>query len=153
MDTEPELARLAAAFFAAVSFEEGGRPGYDAIRGLFIDAGLLIRNTGDAPEVTTVDEFIAPRAELVASGALTSFYEGELEAVNQIFGTVAHRWCSYEKRGRAERGGVRGARGDLDAVRAHAGRLAHELDGLGRRALTAATMRSGGSVSLNRRTS
>jgi hypothetical protein len=99
MDTEAELARLTAAFFAAVSFEKGGRPGYDAIGDLFIDAGLLIRNTGDAPEVTTVDEFIAPRAELVASGALTSFYEGELEAVNQIFGTVAHRWCTYEKRG------------------------------------------------------
>jgi hypothetical protein len=62
MDTEAELARLAAAFFAAVSFEEGGTPGYDAIRDLFIDAGLLIRNTGDAPEVTTVDAFIAPRA-------------------------------------------------------------------------------------------
>jgi hypothetical protein len=99
MDTEAELARLAAAFFAAVSFEEGGRPAYDAIRDLFIDGGLLIRNTGDAPEVSTVDDFIAPRAELVASGALTSFYEGELEAVNQVFGTVAHRWCSYEKRG------------------------------------------------------
>jgi hypothetical protein len=99
MDTEAELARLVAAFFAAVSFEEGGQPGYDAIRDLFIDGGLLIRNTGDAPEVTSVDEFIAPRAELVASGALTSFYEGELEAVNHVFGTVGHRWCSYEKRG------------------------------------------------------
>jgi hypothetical protein len=112
MDTEAELARLAAAFFAAVSFEEGGRPGYDAIRDLFIDAGLLIRNTGDAPEVTTVDEFIAPRAELVASGALTSFYEGELEAVNQVFGTVAHRWCSYEKRG-VQNGGAFEARGAI----------------------------------------
>ncbi|MDA0161868.1 hypothetical protein OM076_16460 [Solirubrobacter ginsenosidimutans] len=99
MDTEAELARLSRAFFAAVSFEAGGKPGYDAIRDLFISGGLLIRNTGDAPEVTTVDEFIAPRAELVASGALTEFYEGELEAVNQTFGTVAHRWCSYEKRG------------------------------------------------------
>ncbi len=99
MDTEAELARLTQAFFAAVSFEAGGKPGYDAIRDLFISGGLLIRNTGDAPEVTTVDEFIAPRAELVASGALTEFYEGELEAANQTFGTVAHRWCSYEKRG------------------------------------------------------
>ena len=112
MDTEPELARLAAAFFAAVSFEEGGRPGYDAIRDLFIDAGLLIRNTGDAPEVTTVDEFIAPRAELVAAGALTSFYEGELEAVNQVFGTVAHRWCTYEKHG-VQNGAAFGARGAI----------------------------------------
>ena len=99
MDTEAELARLTQAFFAAVSFEAGGKPGYDAIRGLFIADGLLIRNTGDAPEVTTVDEFIAPRAELFASGALTEFYEGELEAANQTFGTVGHRWCSYEKRG------------------------------------------------------
>jgi hypothetical protein len=99
MNTEAELARLVAAFFAAVSFEDGGRPDYDAIRGLFIDAGLLIRNNGDAPDVTTVDEFIAPRAELVASGTLTSFYEGELDAVNQLFGTIAHRWCGYEKRG------------------------------------------------------
>jgi hypothetical protein len=99
VDTEPELARLVAAFFAAVSFEEGGQPGYDAIRDLFVERGLLIRNTGDAPEVTSVDEFIAPRAALAASGELTSFYEGELEAVDQHFGTVAHRWCTYEKRG------------------------------------------------------
>jgi hypothetical protein len=99
MDTEAELVRLSQAFFAAVSFEAGARPGYDAIRHVFIPGGLLIRNTGDAPEVTTVDEFIAPRAELVASGALTEFYEGELEGVNQTFGTVAHRWCTYEKRG------------------------------------------------------
>ena len=108
MDTDAELARLAAAFFAAVSFEEGGTPGYDAIGDLFIDAGLLIRNTGDAPEVTTVEEFIAPRAQLVASGALTSFYEGELEAVNQSFGTVAHRWCTYEKRGVQNRAAFEG---------------------------------------------
>jgi hypothetical protein len=67
MDTEAELARLSAAFFAAVSFEAGGRPGYDAIRDLFVPAGMLIRNTGDAPEVTSVDEFIAPRAALVDS--------------------------------------------------------------------------------------
>jgi hypothetical protein len=94
MDTEAELERLARAFFAAVSFETGERPDYDAIRGLFIRPGLLIRNTQDAPEVTSVDEFIAPRAALVESGALTSFYEGELEATNQTFGTVAHRFSS-----------------------------------------------------------
>jgi hypothetical protein len=99
MDTEAELERLSAAFFAAVSFEDGSRPDYDAIRDLFISAGMLIRNTGDAPEVTSVDEFIAPRSALVDSGALTSFDEGELEAVNHTFGTVAHRWSSYEKRG------------------------------------------------------
>jgi hypothetical protein len=63
-----ELERLMREFFAAVSFEAGERPDYDAIRPLFIPAGMLIRNTGDVPEVTTVDEFIAPRAALVESG-------------------------------------------------------------------------------------
>lgn len=94
-----ELEHLTGEFFAAVSFEPGGRPDYDAIRGLFIPGGLLIRNSGAAPEVTTVDEFIAPRAALFESGALTSFYEGELGAVDEHFGTVAHRFSSYEKRG------------------------------------------------------
>jgi hypothetical protein len=112
MDTEAELARLAAAFFAAVSFEAGGRPDYDAIRDLFMDGGMLIRNNGDAPDVTSVDEFITPRAALFASGALTSFYEGELEAVDQVFGTVAHRWCSYEKRG-VQNGAAFEARGAI----------------------------------------
>ena len=54
--------------------------------------GTRMRTAVGLVEVTSVDEFIAPRAELVASGALTSFYEGELEAVDQLFGTVAHRW-------------------------------------------------------------
>ena len=110
MDTEAELARLAAAFFAAVSFEAGGKPGYDAIRDLFIAGGLLIRNTGDAPEVTTVDEFIAPRAELFASGALTAFYEGELEAVNQTLRDRRAPLVLLREARRAERRGVRGAR-------------------------------------------
>jgi hypothetical protein len=99
MDSETSLARLTAAFFAAVSFEAGERPDYDAIHSLFIPRGLLIRNTGDAPEVTTVAEFIAPRAALVEAGTLTEFYEGELSAVDEAFGTVAHRFSAYEKRG------------------------------------------------------
>ncbi len=99
MSVESELERLMRAFLAAVSFQPGERPDYDAIRTLFIDGGMLIRNTGDAPEVTSVDEFIAPRRALVDEGALTAFFEGELDAVIEIFGTVAHRFSGYEKRG------------------------------------------------------
>jgi hypothetical protein len=107
-----ELERLTREFFTAVSFEAGGRPNYDAIRALFIPAGMLIRNTGDAPEVTSVDEFIAPRAALVEAGALTAFYEGELAAVDEAFGTVAHRFSSYEKRG-VQNGAAFEARGAI----------------------------------------
>jgi hypothetical protein len=99
MSDEAELARLTGEFLAAVSFAHGERPAYERIRELFIPEGLLIRNTGDAPEVTTVDEFIAPRLATVESGALSEFYEGELSAVTELFGAVGHRRSEYEKRG------------------------------------------------------
>jgi hypothetical protein len=99
MSDHDQIAGLTRDFLAAVSFDAGGRPEYERIRELFIPQGLLIRNTGEAPEVTTVDEFIAPRLESVESGALTEFYEGELDDVTELFGTVAHRRSGYEKRG------------------------------------------------------
>jgi hypothetical protein len=104
MTTEDELAALTAAFFDAVSFVPGERPAYDAIRDLFIAQGVLIKNVG-AAEITTVDEFIAPRQALVDSGALTEFEERELSARTEIFGNVAHRMSTYSKAG--VQGGVR----------------------------------------------
>jgi hypothetical protein len=87
------------AFFEAVSFEEGSAPAYDRIRELVVPGGLLIRNSGAAPEIATVDEFIAPRQALVDSGELTSFAEFETHAITEVFGQVAHRLSSYGKRG------------------------------------------------------
>ncbi len=98
MTTEDELAALTAAFFAAVSFEPGERPDYDAIRDLFIEGGLLIKNV-DALDIATVDEFIAPRRALVDSGELTAFAERELAHITEVFGNVAHRMSTYAKHG------------------------------------------------------
>src|SRR5262245_21629416 len=98
MTTEDALAALTAGFFDAVSFAPGERPDYDAIHGLFIAPGLLIKNIGEA-EITTVDEFIAPRRALVDSGALTEFEEWEIAHVTEVFGNVAHRMSTYGKRG------------------------------------------------------
>jgi hypothetical protein len=81
-----------------VSFEPGERPAYDTIRDLFIDQAVLIRNIGSA-DITTVDEFIAPRQALVDSGVLTVFVERELAHRNEVFGNVAHRMSTYSKRG------------------------------------------------------
>jgi hypothetical protein len=98
METEHELAALTAAFLRAVTFARGERPDYDAIRGLFIDGGKLIRNFGE-PEVATVDEFIAPRRALVDAGTLTEFEEVEHSHITEVFGNVAHRMSTYGKRG------------------------------------------------------
>jgi hypothetical protein len=84
-------------FFRAVSFEAGGRPDYDAIRGLFVPQGLLIRSV--PLEISSVDGFIAPRLAQMRSGALTQFSESEISAETEAFGNVAQRWSVYAKRG------------------------------------------------------
>lgn len=94
-----QLERLLATFLECVSFESGSAPDYDGIRPLFIEGGLLIKNSGAAPEVSSVDEFIAPRAALVASGELTRFREEELFGRTAVFGNVAHRLSGYAKSG------------------------------------------------------
>jgi hypothetical protein len=97
--TEPALRSLIEQFFAAVSFPEGGAPHYDHIRDLFVPEGLLIKNSGDTPEISGLDAFIAPRQELFDAGRLTAFEEVEVAARTDAFGNVAHRLSTYEKRG------------------------------------------------------
>lgn len=94
-----ELDRLIAEFFLAVSFEEGASPMYENISGLFIENGLLIKNTGSEPEINTLQQFIAPRQALVRNGELTRFHEFELCETTESFGNVAHRFNSYAKSG------------------------------------------------------
>ena len=94
-----DLEALMDAFFAAVSFEAGQAPAYERLRELVLPNGLLIKNSGDAPEVATVDEFIQPRQALVDAGELTSFAEFETHAITETFGQVAHRLSTYGKRG------------------------------------------------------
>lgn len=94
-----ELQRLCDEFFRAVSFEAGQAPPYANIHALFIASGLLIKNTGPVPEISSVRQFIEPRQALVASGALTRFHEHELSGTTEVFGNVAHRFSAYAKSG------------------------------------------------------
>lgn len=93
------LQALVTAFFRAVSFEPGSRPAYAGIHDLFIDAGLLIKNVGPTPEISSVAAFIAPRQASVDAGELTQFHEAELAAATDLFGNVAQRFSTYEKSG------------------------------------------------------
>ena len=94
-----ELDRLAAEYLRAVSFEAGGVPSYQNIYALFIDPGLLIKNSGATPEVASVRQFIESRQATVSAGALTRFNEVELSETTEIFGNVAHRFSTYAKSG------------------------------------------------------
>jgi hypothetical protein len=96
---ETELGMLIDRFFLAVSFQDGDEPRYAGIHDLFIEAGLLIKNTSEIPEISTVEQFIEPRQKLVDSGELTYFQETELSATTESFGNVAQRRSEYDKRG------------------------------------------------------
>jgi hypothetical protein len=98
-DDTAAMAKVLADFLASVSFPEGARPDYPAMRGLFCEGAQLIKNSGDLPEISTVDEFILPRQEQVDAGVLTSFEEGEVAHVTEVFGNVGHRFSTYQKRG------------------------------------------------------
>lgn len=97
--SKAEIDALTAAFFRAVSFNEGERPGYANLYDLFIEGGLLIKNSADAPEISTVKQFIEPRQKVVDSGELTRFEERETAESTEIFGNIAHRLSIYEKHG------------------------------------------------------
>ena len=99
LTVKEELDRLTAEFFHAVSFESGETPSYENIQALFIETGLLIKNSATTPEISTVRQFVAPRQAMVASGELTRFRESELSETTEIFGNIAHRFSAYEKSG------------------------------------------------------
>ena len=93
------LKHLTEGFFRAVSFEVGQHPPYASIHDLFIAEGLLIKNVGKTPEISTVAQFIEPRQAAVDAGDLTRFREWELSETTHIFGHVAHRFSAYAKSG------------------------------------------------------
>ena len=104
------LDHLITAFFRAVSFDVGAQPSYESIPALFVERGLLIKNSGQVPEISSVAEFIEPRLALVRSGVLTCFLEAEISESTMMFGNVAHRFSVYAKSG-ASSGVVFTARG------------------------------------------
>jgi hypothetical protein len=67
MTVDDELSALMDRFFLAVSFGAGGTPEYERLPDLFTPAGRLINAIGDAPDDTTVTEFIEPRRALVGA--------------------------------------------------------------------------------------
>jgi hypothetical protein len=94
-----ELGRVMQRFLRAVSFGEGERPAYGELRDLFVEGARLTKTSDAVPDSATVDAFIGPRQASVDSGALASFEEVEVGEITEIFGNVAHRFSTYEKRG------------------------------------------------------
>lgn len=97
--SKAEIDTLTAAFFRAVSFDDGETPPYANLYDIFIESGQIIKNSSSSPEIYTVRQFIEPRQRVIDSGELKSFRESETAEITEIFGNVAHRFSVYEKHG------------------------------------------------------
>jgi hypothetical protein len=107
-----EIGELMTRFFRAVSFDAGGPPSYDDVPALFLPGARLIKNSGAAPEISTVDEFVRARQEAFDAEQLLSFEETELSETTETFGSIAHRLSPYTKSG-VTSGGPIDARGAI----------------------------------------
>lgn len=109
-------------FLCAVSFKAGDQPTYDELATLFSPHARLIRASGEAPEISSVDEFVRSRQAAIDAGELTSFDETELAHTTELFGNIAHRFSSYAKRGTTKHGSL-DARGAISTqlIRTEAG--------------------------------
>ena len=87
---------LTAELYKAICFEVGTYPPLDRLKELFIPTANMIRNEEVSPEIMTVDAFINSYSDRISDGTIKSFFEDEISHITEIFGTIAHRFSTYE---------------------------------------------------------
>lgn len=94
-----QIAAVVTTFFAGFTSGPDVAERLDALRALFLPQAVVVRTCGSAPVVHGVDDFIAPRRDLLTGGRLTGFSEWSTSARTEVFGDIAQHMCSYAKRG------------------------------------------------------
>jgi hypothetical protein len=98
-DDRAVIAGMVRTFFAAFTAGDDVAARLDALRQSFLPEAVIVRTGGGTPAVYGVEDFIAPRQELLTNGTLTDFREWELSGHTEIFGDIAQHFCSYAKAG------------------------------------------------------
>jgi hypothetical protein len=83
-------------FYEVISFEDGGEPDWESMRGLFSARARITRVTPEAIDYMSVEDFRNMAEEMLEVGAFTSFHERELGRSVQRFGHVMHVASAYE---------------------------------------------------------
>ncbi|MEE8479483.1 MAG: hypothetical protein V3S42_05665 [Candidatus Neomarinimicrobiota bacterium] len=87
---------LTAELYKSICFEVNNYPPVEKLKDLYIPTANMIRNDEASPEIMTVDDFIKSYTDRISDGTIKSFYEGELNHITEIFGSIAHRFSTYE---------------------------------------------------------
>ncbi|QIG44323.1 nuclear transport factor 2 family protein [Nocardioides anomalus] len=100
-DDETQIAAAVRTFFDA--FTSGPAPDVArrmvALREVLLPQALVVRTCGGEPTAYDVEGFIAPREALLTDGTLSEFREWEVEGRTEVYGDIAHHWCTYAKEG------------------------------------------------------
>ena len=91
-----EIDELATRFFAAFGNGDGPAP-VDTLYEICLPEAVIANATSDVPAVYSLEEFVEPRRELLASGRLVDFREYEVSAETAVHGPIAQRTSRYEK--------------------------------------------------------
>ena len=93
------IATVVRTFFGAFTSGPGVATRMDALRAACLPEARIVRTCGGEPTVYDVESFIAPRQAMLADGTLEQFREWELSGHTELFGDIAHHFCSYAKEG------------------------------------------------------
>ncbi|WP_367921850.1 hypothetical protein, partial [Nocardioides ginsengisoli] len=96
-DDHAEIRTVVARFFAAfVSGPDAAEHAAD-LHAVLLPEAVVVSAAGDTPVTYDVDGFVAPRASVLASGALEGFREWEVAGRTDLHGDIAQHWCAYAK--------------------------------------------------------
>jgi len=94
---ETAIGAIVGTFFDAFTSGPDIRARMDALRAVFLPGAVIVRTCGLEPAVYDVESFIEPRYALLTGDTLTDFSEWELSGHTEVFGDIAHHFCSYAK--------------------------------------------------------
>ena len=88
--------------FAVFDNRAGKKPDAQTFCSLFAPGAIIATHTGRDVVISTPEEFVRPRIELLTSGRLVDFSEWETKSDTQLLGSLAVRHSRYEKSGRLD---------------------------------------------------
>jgi hypothetical protein len=93
-----DMDAVIAALYDVMCFDAGGHPDWDRLSNILAPDARLVRVTDDGVFEYNPTTFRRDIERMIASGALPSFWEGELQHSVQQFGDIAHVLSIYEGR-------------------------------------------------------
>jgi len=101
-----DLDRVTARFYD--SFTTDGLSKINNLFDCFISQGVIVKNSGELPEIYNLAQFIEPRKKLIEDKILTNFKEFEVAERTTIIGNIAQRLSFYQKQGELNGEGFEG---------------------------------------------